>query len=124
MIVGAFSVALLILSLPLVAQLRSLDADRAASRSTIATRIGATATRVTYSVLVVIAFAVLPVVWAVGLIPTGALLALLATPLAMRLGDVVSHRSGEALGQAFREGLVLVALFAALFAIGSAALAS
>jgi 1,4-dihydroxy-2-naphthoate octaprenyltransferase len=118
-IVGAFSLALLGASLPLIAWLRTLDADRAASRATAATLMGATATRVTYSVLVVIAFAVLPLAWALGLIPTGALAALLAAPLAMRLGDIVSHRSGEALGQALREGILLVALFGALFLAGS-----
>jgi 1,4-dihydroxy-2-naphthoate octaprenyltransferase len=118
-IVGAFSLALLGASLPLIAWLRTLDTDRAASRATAATLMGATATRVTYSVLVVIAFAVLPLAWALGLIPTGALAALLAAPLAMRLGDIVSHRSGEALGQALREGILLVALFGALFLAGS-----
>ena len=120
MIVGALSLGLLVASLPLIAWLRSLDADRAAARVTPATMLGATATRVTYSVLVVIAFAMLPVAWALGLITTGALTALLASPLAMRLGDVVSHRSGAALGQALREGVLLVALFAALFFAGSA----
>ena len=119
MIVGALSLLLLAASLPLIAWLRTLDADRAASRTTVATLIGATATRVTYSVLVVIAFAVLPLAWAVGLIPTGALAALIATPLAMRLGDVVSHRRGDALGQALREGVLLVAIFGALFFVGS-----
>jgi 1,4-dihydroxy-2-naphthoate octaprenyltransferase len=118
-IVGAVSLALLLASLPLIAWLRTLDADRAALRQTPATLMGATATRVTYSVLVVIAFAILPVAWALGLIATGALAALLASPLAMRLGDVVSHRRGEALGQAFREGALLVVLFAALFFGGS-----
>jgi 1,4-dihydroxy-2-naphthoate octaprenyltransferase len=117
-IVGAISLALLAASLPLIAWLRTLDADRAASRVTVATLIGATATRVTYSVLVVIAFAILPVAWAVGLIPTGALAAFLSAPLAMRLGDVVSHRSGPALGNAFREGVLLVVLFAALLVAG------
>jgi len=117
-IVGAVTVALLAASVPLIAQLRSLDDDRAAGRTTIATRIGPTATRVVYSILVVIAFAVLPFAWAVGAIPTGALAPLLAAPLAMRLGDVVSHRSGGALGGALREGMLLLALFAVLFALG------
>ena len=118
MIVGAFSLALLAASLPLIAQLRTLASDRSAGRRTAATVLGATATRVTYSVLVVIAYAVLPLAWALAFIPTGALAAFLSAPLAMRLGDVVSHRSGDALRQALREGVVLVMLFAALFAAG------
>ena len=119
---GALTVALLAASIPLIAQLRSLDADRASGRTTIATRIGATATRVLCSILVVMAFAVLPVAWAVGAIPTGGLAPFLTAPLAMRLGDVVSHRSGDALGSAMREAVLLVVAFAALFALGAALL--
>lgn len=118
MIVLAITVALLALSVPLIAQLRTLDADRAAGRVTVATRIGATATRVVYSILVVVAFAMLPVAWAVGAIPTGGLAPFLTAPLAMRLGDVVSHRRGEELRGAMREGILLVVGFAALFGLG------
>ena len=118
MIVLAGTVALLALSIPLIAQLRSLDADRAAGRTTVATRMGATATRVVYSILVVVAFAILPVAWAVGAIPTGGLAAFLTAPLAMRLGDVVSHRRGEELRSAMREAFLLLASFAALFGLG------
>lgn len=118
MIVLAFTVALLALSVPLIAQLRTFDADRTAGRSTIATRIGATATRVLYSILVVVAFAVLPVAWAVGAIPSGGLAPFLTAPLAMRLGDVVSHRSGEELRVALRDGILLVVVFATVFGLG------
>lgn len=118
MIVPAVTVILLALSVPLIAQLRTLDADRAAGRITVATRIGATATRVVYSILVVVAFAILPVAWAVGAIGTGGLAPLLTAPLAMRLGDVVSHRRGETLGGAVREALLLLLAFAALFGLG------
>ncbi|MBI2983778.1 MAG: hypothetical protein HYY42_06340 [Chloroflexi bacterium] len=118
MIVLAVTVTLLALGIPLIAQLRTLDADRAAGRTTVATRIGATATRVLYSILVVIAFAVLPVAWAVGAIPTGGLAPFLTAPLAMRLGDVVSHRRGEELRDAMREGVLLVLGFAILFGAG------
>lgn len=118
MIVLAVTVVLLALSIPLIAQLRTLDADRAAGRMTVATRIGATATRVVYSILVVSAFAILPVAWAVGAIGTGGLAPFLSAPLAMRLGDVVSHRRGEELRGALREAVYLVIGFAALFAAG------
>jgi 1,4-dihydroxy-2-naphthoate octaprenyltransferase len=114
----AFTVALLALSIPLIAQLRTLDADRASGRATLATRIGPTATRVFYSILVVVAYAVLPLAWAVGAIPLGGLAPFLTAPLAMRLGDVVSHRSGEGLRDALREALLLLGLFGALFLAG------
>ncbi len=87
-----------------------------------ATLIGATAARVSYSVLVVAAFALLPLAWAVGAIPTGGLAPFLSVPLAFRLGDVVSHRSGAALGPALRDAAVLIVLFAALYAAGVAVL--
>jgi 1,4-dihydroxy-2-naphthoate polyprenyltransferase len=113
-----FTAALLALSVPLISQLRTLDADRAAGRTTLATRFGPTATRVLYSILVVAAYAVLPLAWAVGAVPTGALAAFVTAPLAMRLGDVVSHRSGEALKGAWRDALVLLAAFVGVFAAG------
>jgi 1,4-dihydroxy-2-naphthoate octaprenyltransferase len=105
-IVGAVTVALLAASIPLIAWLRSLQGDRA------------TAVRVLYSILVVAAYAVLPVAWAVGAVPTGGLAPFLTAPLALRLGDVVSHRSGDALRGATREALLLLLSFAVLFAIG------
>jgi len=113
----AIPLVLLAASLPLIAQLKTLDLDRAARRRTIATAIGATATRVLYSVLVVLAFAWLPLAWAVGALPTAALLAFLTAPLAMRLGDTVSHRSGAGLSGALREGVLLFASFGALLGI-------
>jgi 1,4-dihydroxy-2-naphthoate octaprenyltransferase len=105
-IVGAVTVALLAASIPLIAWLRTLEGDRA------------TAVRVLYSILVVVAYAVLPLAWAVGAIPTGGLAPFLTAPLAIRLGDVVSHRRGEELGGATREALVLLLLFWVLFALG------
>jgi 1,4-dihydroxy-2-naphthoate octaprenyltransferase len=118
----AFAVVVLAASALLITRLQSLDADREAGRHTVATLLGATGTRVLYSVLVVSAYALLPIAWAAGAIATGSLAPFLSAPLAMRLGDVVSHRSGDALGQARREAVLLVALFAGLFVVGSAVL--
>ena len=118
MTVLAFTAALLALSLPLISQLRTLDADRAAGHATLATRLGPTAVRVLYSILVVVAYAVLPLAWAVEAIPIGALAPFLTAPLAMRLGDVVSHRSGDELRGALREAVLLLALFIAIFVAG------
>lgn len=120
MIVAAFSVGLLVLSIPLIAQLRSLDTDRAARRRTVAATIGATGTRVVYSILVVVAYAILPMAWALAAIPTGGLAPFLSAPLAMRLGDIVSHRAGAELTRAIREAAALVVVFAALYAAGGA----
>lgn len=117
MIVLALTALLLALSIPLIAQLRTLDADRKSGRLTVATRFGPTATRVLYSILVVVAYAVLPLAWAVGAIPTGALAAYVTAPIAMRLGDVVSHRSGDGLRGASRDAAILFAAFVAILAL-------
>ncbi len=122
MIVAAICLGLLAAGLPLIAQLRSLDEDAHGGRRTVATLLGATGTRVLYSVLVVTAYALLPVAWAVGAIPTGGLAPFLSVPLAFRLGDVVSHRGGAALGPAVRDAAVLIVLFAGLYALGAAVL--
>jgi 1,4-dihydroxy-2-naphthoate octaprenyltransferase len=105
-IVGVAAVALLAASIPLISWLRTLEGDRA------------TAARVVYSVLVVIAYAILPVAWAVGTIPIGGLAPFLTAPIAMRLGDVVSHRTGDALIGVIREAVLLDLVFAALFVAG------
>lgn len=118
--VGAFAFLVLAASALLVERLRTFDEDRAAGRRTLATVLGPTATRVAYSILVVAAYVILPLAWAVGAIGTGGLAPYVTAPLAMRLGDVVSHRSGPALGQARREAVLLLAAFIALFAAGLA----
>jgi 1,4-dihydroxy-2-naphthoate octaprenyltransferase len=121
-LVAGLCLLVLAASIPLIAQLRSLEEDRAHGRATVAMRIGPTATRVLYSTLVVSAYVILPIAWGLGAIPTGALGAFLTAPLAMRLGDVVSHRSGEALSGARREAVLLLAGFAALLLAGAAVL--
>lgn len=118
MIVGAVIAVLLTASVVLVAQLRTLDADRAAGRRTLATALGATAVRVGYSILVVAAFAILPLAWAIGALPTAGLLAFLTAPLAIRLGDTVSHRSGTGLDSALGEAIFLGIAFIVLLVFG------
>lgn len=111
MIVGAVIAVLLTASVVLVAQLRTLDADRAAGRRTLATALGATAVRVGYSILVVAAFAILPLAWAIGALPTTALAPFLTAPLAIRLGDTVSHRAGRELEGALTEAVLFAIAF-------------
>ncbi|MGH2377722.1 MAG: hypothetical protein ACRDGT_04540 [Candidatus Limnocylindria bacterium] len=70
-------------------------------------------TRAALSVAVVAPFVILILVWALGLIPTLALLPLLTAPLAMRLGDNVADRADIVRGT-----LVFAALFIVLLAAG------
>jgi 1,4-dihydroxy-2-naphthoate octaprenyltransferase len=117
MAVVAFTVVVLAASVLLVSRLRTLDADRAAGRRTIATMLGATGTRVLYSILVVSAYGILPIAWALDLLPTFGLLPFLTSPLAIRLGDTVSHRSGAALDGALREAVLLFLAFEGLLVV-------
>lgn len=116
--VVAFAFVTLAASTLLIYRLRSIQEDSAAGRMTVAVRLGATATRVIYSLLVVAPFVVLILAWGFGLIPVGALAPFLTAPLAMRLGDVVSHRAGAALGSAQRESVAFLVAFLALLLLG------
>lgn len=118
--VGAFAFVVLAASVLLVERLRCLEEDRSAGRRTVATVLGPTATRVVYSILVVAAYVILPLAWAVGATSTAGLAPYVTAPLAMRLGDAVSHRSGPELGQAKREAVALLLAFIAIYALGLA----
>ncbi|MEK6619415.1 MAG: hypothetical protein AABZ26_00410, partial [Chloroflexota bacterium] len=58
--------------------------------------------------------------WAFGALPVGGLLPFVAAPLAIRLGDTVSHCGGNDLDGALREALLLVLAFGALLGAGLA----
>lgn len=114
----AVSVGLVATAILVVRELRDIDRDRVAGKITPAVILGRTATKIWYSVLLVAAY-VLPILgWAFGVLPLGALLPLLTTPLAIRLGDTVSHREGSELGNAIAGTLRLYLAYGALLALG------
>ena len=67
------------------------------------------------NVAIAIAYALLPVGWAFGVVPTGGLAALLTAPLAMRLGDLRHARPHFA-----RDLAVIGVLALALYIVGAA----
>jgi 1,4-dihydroxy-2-naphthoate octaprenyltransferase len=69
-------------------------------------------------VVVALPFIVLLLLWGFGAIPAPALLPLITAPLAVRLGEVLSPRSGASRGAALREALIFAAAFVALLALG------
>lgn len=71
--------------------------------------------RAAVSVAVVAPFVILILVWALGAIPTSALLPLLTAPLAMRLGDNAADRAHVA-----RAAVVFAVAFLGLLALGLA----
>lgn len=74
--------------------------------------------RVAAGVLFAVPFLVLPVLWALGAIPIGGLLPIVTAPLAIRLGERASHRSGATMAEIRREAMIYLALVVALFALG------
>ena len=69
-------------------------------------------------VAVSVPFIALLLLWGFGAVPAPALLPLLTAPLAVRLGEVLSPRSGAGPGKKLRESLLFAAAFAALIVLG------
>lgn len=74
--------------------------------------------RVAAGVLIALPYVLLPVLWALSLIPVGGLLPILTAPLAIRLGERASHRSGATFSEIRREALIYLAAFVALLVVG------
>lgn len=74
--------------------------------------------RIAAGVLIAVPFVLLPLLWALALLPLGGLLPLLSAPLAIRLGERASHRSGATPGEILREALLALAVFVGLLAVG------
>jgi 1,4-dihydroxy-2-naphthoate octaprenyltransferase len=68
--------------------------------------------------VIALPFVLLLLLWALEAIPTPALLPLITAPLAVRLGEVVSPRSGASRRATLRETLIFAAAFVALLALG------
>jgi 1,4-dihydroxy-2-naphthoate octaprenyltransferase len=69
-------------------------------------------------VVVALPFIVLLLLWGLGAVPAPALLPLITAPLAVRLGEVMSPRSGASSGAKLREALIFAVAFGALLALG------
>lgn len=69
-------------------------------------------------VAISIPFIALLLLWGFGVVPAPALLPLVTAPLAVRLGEVLSPRSGADLRMKARESLVFAVAFATLTALG------
>lgn len=115
---AAVSVGCVVTAILVVNNLRDIDQDRAVGKITSAVILGRTATKIWYSMLLVAAYTVPILGWAFGVLPLGALLPLLTTPLAIRLGDTVSHRAGRELNSALKGTAQLYLAYGALLALG------
>ena len=114
-------VGFLVTAILVVNNIRDLDTDRAAGKRTLAVILGRARTRTMFAILVVGAFAVLLVAAATGLVPTGALIALAALPLAVGpLRTVFRETAGPSLISALKATAWLHLAVGILVAIGVA----
>lgn len=113
--VGAIVTGVLVVN-----NLRDVDTDRAAGKRTLAVRLGPTATRWEYALLLALAYAAPPLGLALGLMPAWALLAWATLPVAAALVRRLWVASGRALNPLLGETARLAVLFAVPFAIGIA----
>jgi 1,4-dihydroxy-2-naphthoate polyprenyltransferase len=112
--VGFLATAILVVN-----NVRDLETDRRAGKMTLAVRLGRERTRRLYALLVVAAFATVPIALLFADGPAWALLALLAAPLAPGPLDAVMTRTdGPSLNRALAGTGALLAAFSALLSAG------
>ncbi len=114
-------IGLLATALIAVNNLRDIDSDRAASKRTLAVRLGPSGARLYYALLLAGSYAALPFLWWLGAPAAGAWLPLLTAPLAWRLWRKVRTEEGAALNAVLAATARLELGFAALMAVGLAA---
>jgi len=112
--VGFLATAILVVN-----NVRDLETDRRAGKMTLAVRLGRQRTRSLYALLIVAAFAAVPITLLAADGPTWGLLVLLAAPLVPRpVGAVMTRTDGPSLNGALAGTGALLAAFSALLAAG------
>lgn len=110
-LVLAVPVGFLAAAILVVNNVRDLETDRRAGKRTLAVRLGRAGARRLYAVLMIGAFVVAPLPWALGSLSPWLLLALLALPLALPVIRLVAtHTDGPSLNAALaKTGMVQLA---------------
>ncbi len=111
-------VGLLVVNILVVNNLRDIETDRAAHKITLAVLLGATGTRIEYTVLLLASFLVPLALWLLGLAPVLGLLSWLAWFMAVSVLSTVWRQTGRTLNLALAGSGQLALLFAVLFGIG------
>jgi 1,4-dihydroxy-2-naphthoate octaprenyltransferase len=112
--VGFLATAILVVN-----NVRDLETDRRAGKMTLAVRLGRQRTRTLYALLIVAAFAAVPITLLAADGPAWGVLALLAAPLVHRpLSAVMTRTDGPSLNAALAGTGALLAAFSALLAAG------
>jgi 1,4-dihydroxy-2-naphthoate polyprenyltransferase len=111
---------LIITAILVVNNLRDLENDRKAGKRTLAVMLGEEATKLQYLICMIVAYLVLLLAAAGGVIPWSSLLAWLSLPLAMRSTHVVFTQRGRPLNAALAGTSETALLFSILFWMGLA----
>ncbi len=111
----ACSLGLLIVAILVVNNLRDIENDRAASKRTLAVRLGEKGARLEYVLCILGAYVIPVVTWVLGLTSVWGLLVFLSAPMAWRCIRVIHIEMGSALNKVLagtgRLGLVYALLF-------------
>jgi len=111
---AAFSTAILVVN-----NIRDLDTDRAAGKTTLAVLIGRTASRVEFTLLLVLPHVVPVCLWGAGTFPSVILLPLISAPAAVPVGQTVwTNDTGKALNRALSGTGKLLLVHSLLFSAG------
>ena len=116
--VYALPVAALVTAILVVNNLRDIATDRLVGKNTLAVRLGATATRVEYLLLLIVAYLVPVLAWALFGRSPWLLLPWLTVPLAIMLLRTVFTQEGRPLNRALAGTGRLHMLFGLLWAVG------
>lgn len=111
-------IGLLIVNILVVNNLRDIDADTAANKITMAIRMGESATRKEYLVLLGISYLILPLMLGLGLIPAWTMLVWLSAPRAWTVAQTVQTQSGRPLNQALAGSGQIALMYSLLFLLG------
>jgi len=115
-LLASVPVGCLVTALIVVNNLRDIDSDTRAGKRTLAVRIGAAATRREYALLVVGAYATVPLLMV--FVGTGALTPLLSAPLGLHELRAIGNRGGGQLNQSLVGTARLHVVFGGLLAAG------
>jgi 1,4-dihydroxy-2-naphthoate octaprenyltransferase len=111
-------VGLIITAILVVNNLRDIENDRKGGKFTLAVRLGVSGTRVEYVLCIVVAYLIIPVAAALGLVPWTGLLAWLSIPLAVKTARTVFTQAGRPLNAALAGTGQVALLFSLLFFAG------
>jgi len=117
-IAASVPIGLLTSAILVVNNLRDIGPDRAVGKTTLAVLLGARGTRIEYLLLLGLAFAAPPALFAAGLAPPWVMIAWISAPLAERQARIVITQSGAALNAALAGTALLTLAYSLLFAAG------